>query len=71
LGEDWGSCGQSEIKFAGVETVPDSNSTYKCPVKVILGATNITLSDQVTYDGSISPLLTAVNPRYGTVTGGD
>ena len=59
------------MKFSGVETVPDSNSTYKCPVKVIIGSTDITLSDQVTYDGSISSLLTAVNPRYGTVTGGD
>ena len=45
LGGDWGSCGQSEIKFTGVETVSDSSSTYKCPVKVTLGQTNITLSD--------------------------
>lgn len=71
MGADWGSCGQSEIKFAGVETVYDSSTTYKCPVKVIVGSTNITLNDQVKFDGSITPLLTAVNPRYGTVTGGD
>ena len=25
----------------------------------------------MTFDGSITPLLTDVNPRYGTVTGGD
>jgi len=64
-------CLVGEIKMAGVETVANTGSSYSCPVAVEMNDEVVnTVSEQVLYMGSKTPLLTAVNPRYGTVTGG-
>jgi hypothetical protein len=57
--------------MTGVETVDSMNSSYSCKIAIekdnqILA--NIT--EKVTYSDTLTPLLTSVNPRYGTVTGG-
>lgn len=57
--------------MAGVETVADTGSTYTCAVAVEIDNEVVeTLSDEVTYKGDITPLLTSIEPRYGPVTGG-
>jgi len=62
----------NEIKFTGVETVDSSTTTYQCPVQVkINGAFKANLTNKVTYDGAKTALLTAMSPRFGSVTGGD
>jgi hypothetical protein len=57
--------------MTGVETVDNSDATLVCPIA--LEKNNeifANLTETVTYSGTLTPLLTAVNPRYGTVTGG-
>jgi hypothetical protein len=57
--------------MSGVETVDNSDATLSCAIALERNNevfANIT--ETVTYSGSLTPLLTAVNPRYGTVTGG-
>lgn len=57
--------------MTGVETVDSSTDTYSCPVAV--EKDNVVfhnLTETVTYSGALTPLLTAMNPRFGTVTGG-
>ena len=64
-------CDVNELKMSGVETVDDSGTTYSCPIAIekdneVLAS----ITETVTYSGTLTPLLEAVNPRYGTVTGG-
>lgn len=64
-------CLIGELKMTGVETVDDSGATYSCPVAVERDGVVIqTLAETVTYSGTLTPLLTGMTPRYGTVTGG-
>lgn len=64
-------CDLNEMKMTGVETVDNSDSTYSCEVTVEKSNVTLqTLSNAVTYTGTLTPKLEAVNPRYGTVTGG-
>ena len=64
-------CDVSELKMSGVETIDNSDATYTCAIAIEKSNTNFAnLTETVTYSGSLTPLLTAVNPRYGTVTGG-
>lgn len=61
----------AELKMTGVETIDDSGATYTCPIAFEKGGVILSnLTETVTYSGTLTPLLTAVNPRYGTVTGG-
>jgi hypothetical protein len=67
-----GSCIINEIKATGVETVDHSEATRACNGIVHIGDTLYPLSSGlVTYEDTKTPLLTAINPRHGTVTGGD
>lgn len=64
-------CDVNELKMTGVETVDDSNPTYTCDIAIQQGNTILAnLTETMTYSGTLTPLLDAVNPRYGTVTGG-
>jgi hypothetical protein len=57
--------------MSGVETVDNSDATYTCAIAIEKDNENLAnLTETVTYSGTLTPLLTAVNPRYGTVTGG-
>ena len=60
-----------ELKMSGVETVDNSAQTLSCPIAIEKNNEVIqNLAQTVTYSGALTPLLTAMNPRYGTVTGG-
>lgn len=57
--------------MTGVETVDNNDATYPCAVALEMNGDVVqTLSDQVTYLDTLTPLLTSVEPRYGPVTGG-
>jgi len=62
-------CKIAEIQLTGVETIDDENASYTCDATLITGDTEHALNS-VEYSGSITPALSAVSPRYGTVTGG-
>jgi len=64
-------CLVGQLKMTGVETVDNSDNSYSCPVAVEKDNQVIqTVTETVTYIGALTPLLTAMNPRFGTVTGG-
>jgi hypothetical protein len=64
-------CDVNELKMTGVETVDDSNPTYNCKIAIEKDNQVIAnITETMTYSNTLTPLLTAVNPRYGTVTGG-
>lgn len=57
--------------MAGVETVDDSATSLSCPIAVEKDNQVVqTLTQTVSYEGTKTALLTGMNPRYGTVTGG-
>ena len=62
-------CIMNELKFTGVETIESSDSTYQCDVNVVVQGTPNAVTNKVTYTGALTPLLTAISPRHGTVTG--
>ena len=63
-------CTINEIVFSGTEAVDNSDSTYGCtPVLVMDGEDSIDLN-AVTYSASLTPLLTSISPRHGSVEGG-
>ena len=63
-------CKMNELKFTGVETIADTNPTYECDVKVITQGTENPVTNKVLFKNNLTPLLTSISPRYGTVTGG-
>lgn len=66
------ACRMSEIKFRGVETVANNAEEYSCPVDIYIDKTkSSTFSNTVTYQKTLTPILTKVSPRYGSVTGGE
>ena len=60
----------NEIKLTGVETIDDNNAQYECDVNVHVGALVEAVTNKVTFAGASTPLLAAISPRFGTVTGG-
>lgn len=64
------SCKLNEIQLYGVETIDDSATTFACTPKLHVSGATTELSP-VTYDGSITPLLQSISPRYGNVVGGE
>jgi hypothetical protein len=67
-----GSCLITEIKAQGTETVDNDDETRQCtPTFVDHEGTETELLNTVSYDGSITPLLESIEPRFGGVLGGD
>lgn len=69
-GETKDLCKMNELKFTGVETIADENPTYECDVKVIVQGQENAVTNKVRFTDAMTPLLTAISPRFGTVTGG-
>jgi hypothetical protein len=61
----------AKVHFRGTEVIADNSPTYSCAVSLTVEGTNTALTGSVTYDGSKTPLLTSMTPRFGQVTGGD
>lgn len=59
----------NEIAFTGVETIDDQASSHTCATKLVTGDTETSLNSLV-YQGSLTPTLSAISPRFGTVEGG-
>jgi hypothetical protein len=71
VGSKNGACRIGEVEVRGVEMYDSSDNDLRCTPKLTIGGISKVLSDsQVTYDESITPYLTNMDKRYGTVTGG-
>jgi len=64
-----GACAINEITLTGIETIDNSDATYSCSANLVTGESTTSLNP-VEYTGSLTPSLTGVSPRFGTVTGG-
>jgi hypothetical protein len=72
MGTKSGSCQLNEIKVTGREVVDNSDASRQCtPVYVDSEGTHTPLDAAVTYEGTLTPLLEAIEPRFGSVVGGD
>jgi len=64
-------CKIGEIKIKGYEGIDSATSTHKCVPKLLLDGSFIDLAAEITYDGALTPKITKITPRYGSVVGGD
>lgn len=72
FGNVQGSCQLTEFKLHGVEAVADDNSSYTCAPKIFIDGEELVVSlNDVSYSASNTPTLTSINPRYGSVLGGE
>jgi len=63
-----------EISFRGVEVIDSTASSYSsCPVELTLNSSApiILSTNAVTYTSTMTPLLQAITPRFGTVKGNE
>lgn len=66
-GKEKHSCKINEIELHGFETIDSSSETHDCTPKVTLNGSSTALTNAITYDSAVTPNLTAILPRFGTV----
>jgi len=69
-GSTTGSCRVGEARFTGIEAINDNASSYACTPTLTVNGVSTSITD-VTYDNASTGLLTAINPRFGSVLGGE
>jgi hypothetical protein len=71
-GDVRGACRVTEFRLTGVEAIADESETYSCdPIIKIGNSTLSTYTNSITYSSDKTPLLTSIEPRFGSVLGGD
>ena len=69
-GSAQGACRVSEVKLHGVESIDSDEPSYTCTPKITLDGATTALSP-VTYDAAVTPVLTGMSERFGSVLGGE
>jgi len=70
-GTESGACTVNEVHLFGVEVIKDDLSSHDCLPVLHHDGTTTDLPNSVTYQATLTPLLTSIYPRFGTVRGGD
>jgi hypothetical protein len=70
LGGSNGPCRIHELTFKGNEVIQDTGSSYSCTPRLVLGEQTYDLNS-VTFEGSKTALIETIEPRFGSVQGGD
>ena len=65
-----GSCRVGEIKLHGVESIDSDDSSYTCTPKLVLDGSSTDLNP-VVFDATVTPVLTGMSARYGSVLGSE
>lgn len=65
-----GSCRIGEVRLLGIESIDSDTSQHTCTPKLTLDGVTTNLNP-VTYDGALTPVLTSMSDRYGSVLGGE
>ena len=65
-----GSCRIGEVRLLGIEAINSDTATFDCTPKLVLDGVTTALNP-VTFDGSMTPVLTGMSDRYGSVLGGE
>lgn len=72
MGVKSGPCKIHEITLKGIEVIENTESTYSCNPEIILeGEEPVVFDNAVVFDGALTPLLTSIEPRFGSVLGGE
>jgi len=72
LGGAAGPCRIHELTLSGIEVIENKESTYSCKPKLHIGKDEpIEFTNAVTYQGDLTPLLSKIEPRFGSRLGGD
>jgi hypothetical protein len=67
-----GSCRLTEVKLQGLETVDNDSENRMCSAYFIdHEGIETNLANPVTYESDLTPLLESIEPRFGSVLGGD
>ena len=69
-GSAQGACRVSEVKLHGIESIDSDETSYACTPKITLDGTTTELSP-VTFDAAVTPVLTGMSARFGSVLGGE
>ncbi len=71
-GPSTGSCIVGEVSLRGYEAIDNNSPSIVCNAQIsINGGTAVQLTGDITYQNTLTPLLTSISPRFGTVTGGE
>jgi hypothetical protein len=68
-----GSCKVTEFKMHGVEAIASETDSHSCTPKIMMAGTELETSiplEDMTYTAAMTPKLTAISPRFGSVLGG-
>ena len=65
-----GSCRIGEVKLHGVESIDDDQTSHVCTPKLTIGD-SVTELNTVTFDENLTPVLTGMSTRFGSVLGGE
>jgi hypothetical protein len=61
----------NEVAFTGTEVIDNKDETYDCAAELVMkGEDNVVLG-KPKYTAASTPTLTSMNPRYGSVVGGE
>lgn len=71
LGRLNGPCRIGEIRFQGNEVIENNDSTYDCPAELVMKGEDNVVLNKPKYDGTVTPLLEKMEPRFGSVVGGE
>ena len=71
-GKQKGSCRIGEVKMYGIESIKNEATSFACTPKLILqGQTTAAVLKPVTYDTALTPVLTGMSTRFGSVLGNE
>lgn len=60
------------MSLHGIEVIDNALPDNKCDMRIVIGGAVIkTVSEAVTYQANLTPLLKSINPRFGSVVGGE
>jgi hypothetical protein len=65
-----GSCVVGELVLTGQVAIKDTNANYACTPSLSLNGTTSVVPVIASYQATLTPLLTSLQPRFGTVKGG-
>ena len=71
-GSEAGACRVTEVRIHGVESIDSDDTSYTCIPKLFLQGVNTEETlNTVTFDTAVTPVLSGMSTRFGSVLGGE
>ena len=71
VGSQQGSCRVGQVEVKGIDVYDSEEEEVSCAPKITIGGQSMEVDGLVTYRASLTPYLTSISPRLGSVLGGD